>query len=453
MDFEDYFIFEQMDTGSIAITQKTYSLFEVMQSVQAVLQKNYVNRMFWVRCELSRISLHAQSGHCYLELIDKNESSIVAQMRGIIWSDRYTIVSEKFKAVTNSPLSGGMKLLLQCSVNFHPVHGLSLSITDIEPSFTLGEMARMKNDSIRRLKKEGLFNLNRELKLALLPKRIAIISVSTSRGYQDFISTIIDHTNKYSINIHLFDAILQGENAVPTIVRAINKILADKNKYDAIAIIRGGAGDAGLACYDEYSLAATIAGSSLPVITGIGHATNETVVEMVAYKNCITPTAAAMFILEKFDDQLDFLNVQAGILNEFIKSYFTDEKKNLMSQSEKFCYIVSNHINRQDFQLKNLLAGLPANLSRFYSIQKNLLQGEAIKTGTASMQIQNNKKTITHISEKITLLDPVNTLKRGYSITRINGKALTETSGIAAGMKLETELAKGKIISTVEKKN
>src|SRR5436305_15340504 len=133
-----------MGEDSLAINYKIYSLQEVMQSIQSVLLKTYSSRYYWVRCELSRISYHAQSGHCYLELVDKKETSIVAQQRGIIWSDRYQNIFEKFKAITNTPLTDGMKVLLQCSVNFHPVFGLSLTVTDIEPSFTLGEMARMK---------------------------------------------------------------------------------------------------------------------------------------------------------------------------------------------------------------------------------------------------------------------------------------------------------------------
>lgn len=486
-----------MESDSIAITQKTFSLFEVMQSVQSVLLKTYANRFYWVRCELSRISLHAQSGHCYLELIDKSETSIVAQQRGIIWADKYNFISEKFKAVTNTTLAAGMKVLLQCTVNFHPLHGLSLTVSDIEPSFTLGEMARMKNESVSRLKKEGLFNLNRSLKLPILPQRIALISVLTSRGYQDFISTILNHRLHYSINYKLFEAVLQGENAVPTIIKALNKIFSEKEKFDAIAIIRGGAGDAGLACYDEYSLSATIARSPLPVITGIGHASNETVAEMVAYKNCITPTAAATFILDKFDAQALYLTEQIQNLKDLSKTFFSDEKQYISTQSERFCLLVRNQINSQGFLLKKLMAGLPSNMREFFSMQRqnikqstitilnvnrytkhsefllevnrkiieikqkielhfsskrNLLSEQNIKLSAVSSQIRRNNEIIDHLYEKITLLDPVNTLMRGYSITRLNGKAIINSSELKKGIQIETQLAEGIVISTVENK-
>jgi len=447
------YIFERMDSDSVTITQKTYSLHEVMLSVQSVLQKAYANRAFWVRCELSRISLHGQSGHCYLELIDKNETSIVAQMKGILWAEKYSSVSEKFKAVTNSPLTGGMKILIQCSVSFHPLHGLSLIISDIDPSFTLGEMARMKNESIARLKSEGLFNLNKKLELPLLPQRLAIVSVATSRGYQDFVSTLQHHHTQYAIDYKLFEAILQGDNAVPTLIRAINKIMAQKESFDAIAIIRGGAGDAGLSCYDDYSLSSVIAQCNLPVITGIGHATNETVVEMIAFKNCITPTAAATFILEKFDLQLAAISEFSGKLSGYVQIFLNDEKQFISSISERFCLIVKNKLNTQNFQLLGLIAGLPSRLENFFSFTKRTQIIENVnKLNSVTRLINNHKESLEHLSEKTHLLNPINTLKRGYSITRSNGKALTETTGLTAGMKLETELADGKIVSTVLEK-
>jgi exodeoxyribonuclease VII large subunit len=486
-----------MDGAGVTITQKSYSLHEVMLSVQSVLQKAYASRSYWVRCELSRISLHGQSGHCYLELIDKNETSIVAQMRGILWADKYSSIIEKFRAVTNSPLSGGMKILIQCSVSFHPLHGLSLIISDIEPSFTLGEMARMKNESISKLKAEGLYDQNRKLKLPLLPKRLAIVSVATSRGYQDFITTIQHHHTHYTLEYSLFEAILQGDNAVPTLIRAINKIISNKKEFDAIAIIRGGAGDAGLSCYDEYSLASVIARCPLPVITGIGHASNETVTEMIAFKNCITPTAAATFFLDKFDQQQLALEEIKSNVVELSRNFLNGEKQFLSIQSERFCLIVKNHVNRRHFQLMNQVAGFPARIGNFFSSSRlnlkqftqtvlnvnklgkqaelkndlnrsvaflrqcleNILKNAKESTITSSRQlnfatkiIRTHKDLLKHITEKTTLLNPVNTLKRGYSITRYDQKAVTDTKDLKQGMKVETELAIGKIISIIEEK-
>lgn len=488
------YTFEKMETGLTAITQKSYSLHEVMLSVQSILQKTYVNRQFWVRCEISRISLHNQSGHCYLELIDKNETSILAQQRGIIWSDKYYSITEKFRAATNSNLSGGMKVLFLCSISFHPMHGLSLNISDIEPSFTLGEMARSKNESIARLKAEGLYNKNRSLKLPVLPKRIAVISVITSRGYQDFVSTIENYQKKFSIHTRLFEAILQGDNAVPTIINAMRKIISYKNSFDAIVIIRGGAGEAGLSCYDEFSLSSAIAESPLPVITGIGHASNETVVEMISFKNCITPTAAATFLLEHFEAQSTNLNEFSGKVTDLAKTFLKSENNYLMQCSERFNLILSNILNRHEHRLLNLIAGFPAYLSRYFLISKQNIRHSSnvlinvkrisreiylkdlrimaaeILRGVAGLfnsqntllhetrksmddyafHIRRRHDSILHLEEKIAIMNPANTLQRGYSITRINGKAIIDAINILPGDKIETELAKGKLISTVK---
>ncbi len=484
-----------MEKGSIAVNQKSYSLLEVLQSIQSVIKNTYGSKLFWVRCELSRISLHTQSGHCYLELIEKNESSILAQLHGIIWADKYNAICEKFLSITQTKLGSGIKVMFQCSVSFHPVHGLSLFITDIEPSFTLGEMARMKNESIAKLKAEGLFDLNRRQPISIIPGRIAVISVDTSRGYQDFISTLENYPRRFLIKCTLFDAVLQGENAVPSFIRAI-KIIEDRKKdFDAIVIVRGGAGDAGLACYDDYSLAATIARTSLPVISGIGHATNETVVEMVSFKNCITPTAAATFLLEKFELQANRLSENTTVLRKASKTYFSDEKQTLSSYIEVFCLMVNHRLSEQEFELKSLHAAMPSFVNSYLLISKQFLtqsihtvvnakklgnhfvflsdlnrvvleirdkavfllssSNEAIKKQNlkvATQTIERQKELLEYITGKVNLLDPVNTLKRGYSITRHNGKVLTDAQIAKPGMSLETTLANGILHSTIDKK-
>lgn len=484
-----------MDRGINTINQKTYSLYEVMQSVQSILHKTYSSRFFWVRCELSRISLHSASGHCYLELVDKNETSIVAQLKGIIWSEKYKSIYDKFQSVTNIPLASGMKVLFQCGVSFHPLHGLSLIISDVEPSFTLGEMARMKNESISKLKSEGIFNSNRLLRLSLFPQRLAIVSVGTSRGFHDFVSTITNHSTQFNIHWELFESILQGDNAVPSLIKAINAINGQRENFDAILIIRGGAGDAGLACYDEYLLASIIARSPLPVITGIGHATNETVVEMIAFKNCITPTAAAMFIIEIFESLYSQINILTEKVTIRSVAFLSAENQILISQSEKFSKTLLNQMNAHRFRLKDLVAGMPAFLNRYFAlINQNMKQFVQTLTKTTRLSshslrfsdlermhdamrqhsikfiekkisfLNENKivldkvpvvfksgnENLNHISEKINLLDPVNTLRRGYSITRHNGKAITEHIEVEKGMILETQLAKGVIKSVVD---
>jgi len=488
-------IFEEMEKGGIVVGRQTFSLLEFQQAIQSVLQKNFGLKQIWVHCELLRISV-APSGHCYLELVQKSGSSVIAQQRGIIWSDKFAFVSKKFSDVTKTSLASGMKIMVQCAVNFHPVYGLSLTIQDIEPGFTLGEMAKSKSEAIARLKFENLFDQNRKTRLATLPARIAVISVDSSRGYQDFISTLSAHPSNYRITLELFEAVLQGENAVSTITYAIRKIAANKARYDAIAIIRGGAGDAGLSCYDEYSLASMIAACPLPVITGIGHSTNETVSEMVSHKNCITPTAAATFILERFDVQANMLSEMQDSLQECTADILESSTRELRTTGERFRLVLKSRLKTDAHVLERLagtISGLVAkNFSnnmhelamarqalgqaRKYHVHfsrdldrialalmktplrlLNMRQQEYEATvsgiGVASSKIENSNSTLNHLEEKINLLSPQQTLKRGYSITRLHGKALTHASKVKKGDELITTLSKGTIISTVDKTN
>lgn len=473
--------------------RKSFTLSLVLQSVQNVLKKAYA-QPYWVTCELSRISIHQQTGHCYMELVEKNESGIVAQARGIIWANQFSYISKKFEAVTGNPPSNGMQLMLLCSVNFHPLHGFSLLVSDIEPSFTLGELARLKKETIERLKKEKVFDLNKRLELPALISNLAIISVESSRGYQDFVSTIDAHPKNYNINWTLFEAILQGENAVATISEAIRKIVSGRKKFDAIAIIRGGAGETGLACYDEYDLAKAITDCPLPVLTGIGHATNETIAEMVAHESFITPTACAQFLLERFEAEENDL---AALTNELIllcNDLLEEKTAALMDSGESLRHFVfpvleqrkmrlsadvellSHHFRQfhqnrfgemltfaNSIRLKALgdfftakqqplvfqLENLKGNIIRFIMNHRHDLQNEERIAITIGKTVSAHKKELMYLEEKVNLLNPYETLKRGFSITRKDGKAVTDASILHSGDKIDIEFAEGKISTTV----
>ncbi len=487
-----------MNESTQTTAQKSYSLLEVMNSVQSIVKKNYDSRKFWVKCELVKLNLHQSSGHCYLELADRNEATMVAQCKGIIWADFYLAIQQKFRSTINTELASGMKVLFQCNVTFHPVHGFSLYVTDVEPAFTLGEMAKMKNDSILQLKKEKLFDLNKQKTLPVLPKRIAVISVETSRGYQDFISTINNYHKKYALELSLFEATLQGDNAVITIARALQKIASRISEFDVVTIIRGGAGDTGLACYDEFSLAKEIASFPLPIVTGIGHATNETVTEMVAYKNCITPTAAADFFLEKFYTQNILINQLAEKLVSYSEVAITETKDDFFETINYFqslCATVleKNHskINNSTellvkfsrrsvvdqtmslqnnvniiktipgrqliIQQKNLLDFLSKQLYRNagndIEVKLALLENKSLSMRLVVHQFKNLQQNLNLLESKIKILDPINTLARGYSITRKNGKAVLSAEEFTKGEILETTLAKGSFKSTINEIN
>ena len=486
-------LFSMNDLDSTMI-QKSYTLVEVMNSIQSVVKKNYDSRKFWVKCELVKLNFHQASGHCYLELADRNESTMVAQCKGIIWSDFYQIIQKKFRSTINAELGSGMKVLFQCNVTFHPIHGFSLYVTDVEPAFTLGEMAKMKNEAIQKLKQENIFDLNKNKSLPVLPKRIAVISVETSRGYQDFISTINNYHKKFVLELSLFEATLQGDNAVTTIIRALQKIATRINDFDVVTIIRGGAGDTGLACYDEFTLAKEVACFPLPIVTGIGHATNETVTEMVAFKNCITPTAAADFFLEKFYAQdilikqlterllsssSEFLSELKESLHDIVKDFQTlcntamEKNHSLINKTTELLVKFSlrytidersylqNNINviknipgrqlitQKRNHIDNLSKQLYGNANSRIRIDMNVINETSKSIRQVSHQFKDLNQNLNLLESKVKLLDPINTLARGYSITRKKGKAITSSDEIQSGESIETILASGSFTGTV----
>lgn len=425
-----------------------------------------------------------------MELVERSDKGIVAQVKAMSWADHYPAIVTKFKKVTGSVPENGMQVMLLCSVNFHPLYGLSLIVTDIEPSFTLGELARLKNEAIARLKTEQLFDRNKKLFLPLLPSRLAIISVDTSRGYQDFIQTILSHSKKYKLSWSLFEAILQGDNALATITKALDAIHTAKDQFDAVAIIRGGAGETGLACYDDYLLAKAIALFPLPVLTGIGHATNETVVEMVAFKSFITPTAAAQFLLNQFEEQDQKLEELRNGLTLSTTSVMERKRADLLQSAERFNVSVRAGLNNLRLVLQNSSGKLRLICSHSFEVRKNnvgelarelkfkasgiyfsikqqqfahfidklkmygdqliinnkqLLGIHTTSILTVKKQFSERKLALTHLEEKVSLLSPAETLKRGYSITRSAGHAVTDAAQLSAGDIIEIEFAKGRI--------
>ncbi|MCD4747522.1 MAG: exodeoxyribonuclease VII large subunit [Bacteroidales bacterium] len=315
--------------------RKYYTLVDIANSLKSIISKNYTGK-YWVKAEMAKLNHYPKSGHCYPDLVEKKDSIIKAQMRAIIWSGDYNKISKKFKEVTKESLRDGMTVLFLAKINFHQIYGISLNILDIEPSFTLGEMARQKREIIERLKREGIFENNKKLPFPLLPKRLAIISVETSKGYSDFINIIKRNSWNYKFFTFLFPALLQGDKAAESIklqLKIINKCI---KHFDVVLIIRGGGGDIGLNCYDNYTLAKEVALFPIPVITGIGHSTNETVVEMVSCQNKITPTDVAYFLIQKFHNFSVYIEELQNKIVDYAEKKISDENKRLNENIKLF---------------------------------------------------------------------------------------------------------------------
>lgn len=408
------------------MNKTAYSLYELNTAIKSAISTAF-SEAYWVTAEIAELKCN-QRGHCYLELVEKDDAKTVAQTKATIWAYEYRKLSHKFQAATNESIRPGMKIMLLAVVNFHEVYGLSLNIRDIDPTYTLGEMARKRKEVIERLRKEGLLELNKGLPLPLVPQRVAVISSPTAAGYGDFFAQL--DTNRYGYKfVHvLFPALVQGLDAEGSIIGALRKIAKYRHLFDVAVIIRGGGSAVDLSCFDNYDLAAEIAGCPLPVITGIGHEKDDTVADIVAHTRMKTPTAVAEFLvsgLRGFEDNV------IDIRNR-IKTYTA----RLLQDLRYRLYSLARHLGHVPGR------AVSAQLNKLLLLQSSL-------RNLATRRIQKVDHTLDRTEQALRLLDPVNVLRRGYSITRHDGKILKDASLVNKGASIDTTLYKGNIVSIV----
>src|SRR5690606_17517223 len=256
------------------VSDKTiFSLLEVSRSIQKTIAERY-RSLYWIKAEMNKLNHYTHSGHCYPELVEKKDGKVVAEMRSVLWNTDFQRVNQQFIKLLGEPLRDGITILFQAGISYDSLYGFSLKIVDIDPTFVLGELEKEKRESIGKLQAEGVFHLNKNLPFPLLPKRLAIISVETSKGLSDFFKIIHRNPWKYKFEYTLFPALLQGDKSIPSIIRQLANIAEKREEFDAVAIIRGGGGEVGLSSYNNYQLAKAIAIFPIPVLTGIGHSTN-----------------------------------------------------------------------------------------------------------------------------------------------------------------------------------
>jgi len=285
---------------------KEYTLLELNLLVRNTLDSN-LEPSYWVIAEIGDIRIN-QKGHCYLELVQNEGDEIVAKSRATIWSSTYQNLKPFFESITGQPLKQGLKVMVNVGVQFHELYGFSLNIRDIDPRFTLGEKARIRQETIKRLVEEGLYDLNKSKFLAIVPQNLAVISSPTAAGYGDFINHLANNPNGYQFSYKLFKALMQGNEAEESIIQAIERIKINIQDFDALVIIRGGGSQVDLDCFDSYNLTSKIASMSIPVITGIGHERDETISDLVAHTSLKTPTAVSDFLINaivQFESSLD----------------------------------------------------------------------------------------------------------------------------------------------------
>ena len=384
---------------------KSYALSQLNKMVRDAIDMQLPDE-YWVEAELSECREH--NGHCYLELIEKDEhtNTPVARASAKCWRQTWLMVKPYFERTTGEPLRTGMKVLLKVYAQFHEAFGFSWIVTDIDPNYTLGDMARKRLEIIRQLKEEGVFDLQRELRIPLFAKRIAVISAEHAAGYGDFCRQLEDNEYGFRFEVTLFPAIMQGEQVEQSIIAALERIYTLNTSFDVVVIIRGGGATADLSGFDTLALAENVAQFPLPVITGIGHERDESILDMVAHTRVKTPTAAAALLIDHLRQVLERIN----------------------SAQQRITTAIFQRIANQKMRLTNLQTLLPA------LVQRNLAEAR-------------------HRIEMLEVLlkshDPQRLLSRGYSITLLNGRAVRDPQQLKAGDVLETRVEKGTIKSTV----
>jgi len=502
------------DTSSLT-TQQYVTLSTLNLQIKDALNKSFPYKV-WVVAEISEIRCNT-NGHCYLELVETKDVQKIAQMKATIWAGKFKEISKKFTTETGETIRKGISILLLATVRFHELHGLSLDISDIDPSYSMGDLARKKRETIKRIKKEGLWELNKSKHLPEIIQNIAVVSSPTAAGYHDFCSCLDNNPYRYKFTYQLFPAIVQGAEAVYSVPQALKKIEKYADYFDVIVIVRGGGSQLDLSCFDSYEIASQITISSLPVITGIGHERDDTVSDMVAHLKLGQPRAVAEFIINKardfelsIDDILVTLthNTKESIesskntiemvtdkLSRCACQYLRDRKAKITTMVQKLVISTKNIIKKPEELLlrqehaipilcrkligenskkttevvQRLIIGIrnairaPKELLLRY---KHIIQSFCLITGDNSNKylndvirtfknvtlklLRDNSYVLEVIETRIRDLDPVNVLKRGYSITMINGKAIKTIEGIKRGCVITTRLYQGEIISAVE---
>lgn len=452
--------------------KKAYSLFEISESIRKVISERYTSR-FWVKAEMNKLNLYSKTGHCYPELVQKDKEKIVAEFRAVMWRNDYARINAQFMQRVQEPLRDGIKILFETSISYDAQYGITLRIHDIDINYTIGDLEAEKQASIARLQSEGIFNRNKTVAHALLPRRIAIISVDTSKGYADFMQILAQQSERFGIFHMLFPALLQGDKAVASIIEQLNRIRKVAHHFDLVAIIRGGGGEVGLTCFNHFDLAKCIAGFPLPVYTGIGHATNETVCEMVSHFNGITPTKVAEHILQQFESFEQQVKHAEQTICSVAVNLIAGQKKELNLMSRLLQQSAARHTGMAKESLSNLKSRV-VQANRFHAANEYRLLA-SLKTATlkatqqhlqlnrqalllmldqlpkyADTAIKTNNEKLTQQERIVSMLDPRNTLKRGYSITTKNGKALHTFDDVKPGDIVVTQLFEGTLVSTVQ---
>ena len=417
--------------------EKALTLYELNSLVRETIEEE-LHQEYWVEAELSEV--REVRGHCYMQLVQydrseeggkrkRYENTPIAQASAKCWQSSWQLLRPYFEKETGQRLHAGMKVLLQVYANFHETYGFSWIVTDIDPTYTMGDMARKRQEIIRVLKEEGVFDLQKELPLPLFCQRIAVISSANAAGYGDFVNQLENNEYGFQFHTRLFPAVMQGEDVEKSVIAALEQIFrGSENTFDCVVIIRGGGATADLSGFDTLALAENVANFPIPIITGIGHERDESILDMVSHTRVKTPTAAAAFLIDHLKEVLEVLNDAQERITRYAQQKLSTLDAQLSVVAEAIPRLFSVVKTRQDARLDSMQEKMTMLIER---------------------RLETEQHRIQLVSEKVKSLDPTLLLRRGYSITLHNGKVVKDVSVLNTGDELETRLAHGNVRSKV----
>lgn len=403
-------------------------LVELNSLVRETLEQSMPDE-YWVQAELSDVHTNA-TGHCYLEFVQKDPRSnnLIAKARGMIWNYVFRLLKPYFEESTGRLFTSGIKVRVKVTVQFHELYGYSLTVLDIDPAYTLGDMALRRREILAQLQEEGVLTLNKELAMPVLPQRVAVVSSATAAGYGDFCHQLHHNARGFFFHTELFPALMQGNQVEQSVLSALDKVYSRVGEFDVVVIIRGGGATSDLSGFDTYLLAAACAQFPLPVITGIGHERDDTVLDSVAHTRVKTPTAAAEFLISRMAEAADRLFELSEHVRQGATALLDMEWRRLIDIRSRIPAVIRRKLTEERFAL--------------FSVRKDLSQG-------ISALLAHHRHRLELLKQRIVDASPEKVLRRGYSITMKDGKAVTDASQLEAGDCLTTRLAKGNVQSTV----
>jgi len=425
------------------------TLYELNGMVRETLELT-LNDAYWVQAEIAELRVNR---HCYMELVQKEArgNGIVAKARAQAWANTWAFIKPMFERATGQTLAAGMQVLLKVEVTFHELYGYSLNVTDLDPTYTLGDIARHRQEILRKLAEEGIDTMNKELPLPRLLQRIAVISSASAAGYGDFCNQLKNNQRGLAFKTELFAAVMQGNEVENSVIAALNRIAECVDEWDAVVIIRGGGATSDLQGFDSLLLAENVAQFPLPIITGIGHERDDTVIDLISHTRVKTPTAAAEFLIHHQEEDLNALEDLSARLADQVGQVLYDESTRLKLVANKIPLLFSTVKAREEMRLHRLSASLAnSSVQRIEQAKSGVEVMEKQMQLYASSLLQNERKRIELVESKLEGANPNRILRLGFSIARIGGKAIRSVDEVKEGDEIETTLASGTLRSIVK---